>query len=160
MLFLCENNGYAISVPLRLQMGIESEATRAAAYGFPGVSVDGRDIFAVYEATREAAGSIRSGGGPVLLEVVVDRLLPHTSDDDHTKYRSPVDILEMQGRDPLELTRRTLKNIGILNDDEDRKIHQDARRAVIEATDKAEASPYPGIENMYDHVYADARQGD
>ena len=160
VLFLCENNGYAISVPLRLQMGIESEATRAAAYGFTGVSVDGTDIFAVYEATREAAASIRAGGGPVLLEVMVDRLLPHTSDDDHTRYRSPVDILEMQGRDPVELTSRTLKNMGLLSDDEDRKIHQDARRAVIDATDKAEALPYPGIENMYDHVYADARQGD
>ena len=136
-------------------MGIESEAARAAAYGFPGVSVDGRNIFAVYEAAREAAASIRSGGGPVLLELVVDRLLPHTSDDDHTKYRSAMDILEMQGRDPLDLTRQTLKNMGIMDDDEDRKIHQDARRAVIEATDKAEELPYPGIETMYDHVYAD-----
>jgi 2-oxoisovalerate dehydrogenase E1 component alpha subunit len=141
-------------------MGIESEAARAAAYGFPGVSVDGRDIFAVYEATSEAAASIRAGGGPVLLEVVVDRLLPHTSDDDHTRYRPPVEILEMQNRDPVELTGRTLKKMGILDDDEDRKIHQDARRAVIEATDKAEALPYPGIEDMYDHLYADPRQGD
>ena len=160
VLFICENNGFAISVPLRLQMGIESEAARAAAYGFPGVSVDGRNIFAVYEATREAAASIRSGGGPVLLELVVDRLLPHTSDDDHTKYRSAMDILEMQGRDPLDLTRQTLNNMGIMDDDEDRKIHQDARRAVIEATDKAEELPYPGIETMYDHVYAETRQGD
>lgn len=160
VLFICENNGFAISVPLRLQMSIESEATRAAAYGFPGVSVNGRDIFAVYEATREAAASIRSGGGPVLLELMVDRLLPHTSDDDHTRYRSPVDILEMQGRDPVDLTRQTLTNMGILDEDEDKKIHQDARWAVIEATDRAEELPYPGIETMYDHVYAQPRQGD
>ena len=103
---------------------------------------------------------MRSGGGPVLLEVVVDRLLPHTSDDDHTRYRSPVEILEMQSRDPVELTFRTLKKMGMLDDDEDRKIRQDARRAVIEATDKAEALPYPGIEDMYDHLYAAPRQGD
>ncbi len=160
VLFFCENNGFALSVPLRLQMSIESVATRAAAYGFPGVSVDGRDLFAVHEAASEAAASIRSGSGPVLLEAVVDRLLPHTSDDDHTRYRSPVDILEMQCRDPIDLTFQTLKRMGILDDDGDKKIRQEARRAVIDATDKAEALPYPGIETMYDHLYADPRQGD
>ncbi len=155
VLFFCENNGYATSVPLRRQMAIASAAERAAAYGFPGVSVDGRDMFAVYEATKKAADSIRAGGGPVLIEARVDRLLPHTTDDDHTRYRSPDDIGQMRDRDPVNLTEQTLKRRGLLDEQTDRAIKYEARRTVIDATDKAEALPYPDTEDMHDHLYAE-----
>ncbi len=155
VLFFCENNGYATSVPLQRQMAVESVAVRAAGYGFPGVSVDGRDMFAVYQATKDAADSIRAEGGPVLVEAKVDRLLPHTTDDDHTLYRSPDDIGQMRGRDPIDVTSRALRERRLMDEDGDKSIRQEARRLVIEATDRAEALPYPDAEAMYRHLYAE-----
>ena len=82
VIFFCENNGYAISVPLSAQMAVASVASRAQGYGMPGVVVDGTDAAAVYEAAFAAAARARSGGGPTLIEAMVERYLPHTSDDD------------------------------------------------------------------------------
>ena len=101
VVFLCENNRYAISVPLVQQMPIESIASRASAYGIPGVEVDGTDIVASYEAVKEAVDRARSGGGASLVELRVERLLPHTTDDDHSRYRSADDIERMRDLDPL-----------------------------------------------------------
>ena len=111
IIFFCENNGYAISVPLEKQMNIESIASRSTAYNMPGVQVDGTDFFAVYDVTKEAANLAREGGGPTLIESKVERLLPHTTDDDHTKYRSQSDIEFMSQRDPIPIFSKKLKAI-------------------------------------------------
>ena len=87
VIFMCENNKYATSVPQRRQMAIDSVASRAEGYGMPGISIDGCDVIAVYEAVTEAAARARSGDGPTLIEAQVERYLPHTSDDDDTRYR-------------------------------------------------------------------------
>ena len=152
VVFLCENNRYAISVPLRLQMPIESVAVRASAYGLPSTEVDGADIVAAYEATKEAVDRARSGDGPSIVELHVERMLPHTTDDDHTRYRSEDEIAGMAQRDPLQLTAETLKRSGLLNEQTNADIHEWARGEVDAATDQVEAESFPPIDAMYRDV--------
>ena len=152
VVFLCENNRYAISVPLHQQMPVESIASRASAYGIPGVEVDGTDVIASYEAVKEAVDRARSGEGASLVELRVERLLPHTTDDDHTRYRSAEDIERMRELDPLTLTEALLKRHGILDDATDEEFKERARRAVDDATDAAEAMPFPAVDEMYSGV--------
>ena len=108
IVFLCENNGYAISVPLSKQMAVDSVASRAEGYGMPGVVVDGTDVVAVYEATSEAAARARAGQGPTIVETMVERYLPHTSDDDDSRYRLREDIEEARKRDPVKILGQQL----------------------------------------------------
>lgn len=152
VIFLCENNKYAISVPLHRQMAVESVASRAEGYAMPGVSVDGCDVVAVYEAVSEAARWARSGMGPTLIEAMVERYLPHTSDDDDSIYRSKEEIEEAKKRDPLKALNESLTSLGILDADIDKQYHDDARRIVNEATDAAEAAPYADPSDFHDHV--------
>ena len=149
VVFLCENNRYAISVPLVQQMPVESIASRASAYGIPGVEVDGTDIVASYEAVKEAVNRARSGGGASLVEMRVERLLPHTTDDDHTRYRSADDIDRMRDLDPLPITEQMLRRHGILDDETDAQFKELARKAVDDATDEVEALPFPQVADMY-----------
>jgi 2-oxoisovalerate dehydrogenase E1 component alpha subunit len=154
VIFFCENNKYAISVPLSKQMAIDSVATRAEGYGMPGVVIDGCDIVAAYEATFEAARRARSGGGPTLIEAMVERYLPHTTDDDDSRYRSREELDEARKRDPLVLLKDQLMGLGVLTEDLDKELADAARREVNEATDAVEAAPYPETDGFYDHVYS------
>ena len=156
IVFFCENNRYAISVPLSMQMAVDSVASRAVGYGFPGVQVDGTDVVAVYEVTRAAVSRARAGKGPTLIEASVERLLPHTTDDDHTRYRSAEDIEQMSRRDPVKITSETLRRRGLLTEVEDEAIHAEAKHRVNTATDTVDAEPYPGVETMFDHVTSDS----
>jgi 2-oxoisovalerate dehydrogenase E1 component alpha subunit len=154
IIFLCENNGYAISVPLSKQMAVDSVASRAEGYGMPGVVVDGTDVVAVYEATVEAAARARSGQGPTLVETMVERYLPHTSDDDDSRYRRREDIEEARRRDPVKILGERLGSLGVLEDAVDEHFRSEARRLVDEATELVEQAPYPGTDGFLDHVYA------
>lgn len=156
VIFLCENNRYAISVPLSKQMPVDSVASRASGYGFPGVVIDGTDMIAVYEAVSAAAARARAGDGPTLVEVNVERLLPHTTDDDHTRYRPPDDIESMKSRDPIDITRRMLISRGLLTDEQDAGLREEARKTVNTVTDEVEALGYPSVETMYDHLFAES----
>ena len=159
VIFFCENNRYAISVPLENQMGIESVASRASGYGFPGVQVDGTDVLAVHEAMTAAVDRARAGDGPTLIEASVERLLPHTTDDDHTRYRSADDIEKMSDRDPISIMSELLKRRDLLTDPQDESIHADAKKRVNHATDTVDAEPYPGVESMFDHVLEGSGNG-
>jgi 2-oxoisovalerate dehydrogenase E1 component alpha subunit len=154
VIFFCENNKYAISVPLSKQMAVESVASRAQGYGMPGIEVDGCDIVAVYEATTEAANRARKGDGPTLIEARVERYLPHTSDDDDTLYRSREELEESRKRDPVKILADQLRQIDALSDDLDDEIHKEARQVVDEATEQVDSAPYPGTDDFYKHVYA------
>lgn len=154
VIFLCENNKYAISVPLKKQMAIDNIASRAEAYGMPGVVIDGTDISAVYEATLAAAKHARSGEGPTLIEAIVDRYLPHTSDDDDTKYRTKDELDLAKQHDPIKILRKTLIKSGHLTDIVDQKIRQEAMILINEATEYVENIPYPNIDDFHQHVYA------
>ena len=153
VIFFCENNKYATSTPQRLQMNVDSLASRAEGYGMPGVSVDGCDVVAVYETVIEAARLARSGQGPTLIEANVERYLPHTSDDDDTRYRSREEIEESKKRDPLKLLSAHLTGLGILSDEEDEGFHREALETVNRATDEVEAASYPDTDDFFEHVY-------
>src|SRR2546423_2079953 len=100
VLFVCENNGYAISVPIRLQMANPDVADRAAGYGIRGVTVDGTDVPACYEVAREAVAQARRGEGPTLIDAKIWRINSHTSEGNHPKYRTKEEIAEASGHHP------------------------------------------------------------
>jgi 2-oxoisovalerate dehydrogenase E1 component alpha subunit len=153
VIFFCENNGYAISVPLSKQMAVDSVAGRAEGYGMPGSVVDGADIAAVHEATAEAAARALAGDGPTLVEAMVERYLPHTSDDDDSRYRPREDIEEARKRDPLRILGERLTASGVLTQEVESRLREDAVRAVNEATEHVERAPYPDTDDFSDHVY-------
>ena len=153
VIFFCENNKYAISVPLAKQMAVDSIASRAEGYGMPGVEIDGCDIVAVYEATTQAALRARSGDGPTLIEAHVERYLPHTSDDDDTRYRPQEELEEARKRDPLKILATQLREPGALTDEMDDAFRSEARRIVNDATDVVESAPYPSAQGFDQGVY-------
>ncbi len=161
VVFLCENNRYAISVPMRRQMAVESVAERAAAYGLPGLSVEGVQPEPVFQAVQAAANRARAGDGPSLIEARVERLMPHTTDDDDSRYRSDEDLAAMRKRDPVALLQARLLEQRLLTPEEDQAYRQRAQAEVDQATDDAEASPFPDPSTILDHVYApDPTPGD
>ena len=155
IIFFCENNGYAISVPLSKQMAVDSVASRAEGYGMPGIEIDGCDIVTVYETTSEAVSRARAGLGPTLIEANVERYLPHTSDDDDSIYRPTEEIEEAKKRDPLQLLSKQLFELNILDEKEDAAIRENAKNIVNMATEEAENAPYPETTNFHKHVYSE-----
>jgi 2-oxoisovalerate dehydrogenase E1 component alpha subunit len=155
VIFFCENNGYAISVPAERQMSITNVADRAVAYGFPGVIVDGTDVLAVYQVVREAAERARRGDGPTLIEAKVYRYQPHTSDDDDRQYRSQDEVKAWRSRDPLVLFEARLREVGALDDEQVTEVKQSISTEVDAATEAAESAPYPDPATFDRHVYAE-----
>jgi len=153
VVFFCENNGYAISVPLKKQMAIAHVSQRAAGYGFPGVTVDGNDALAVYAASKEALQRARAGEGPTLIEAVVQRLVPHSSDDDQRRYRSQEEIEAGKLADPVPLFKAYLEAQGLLTEEQNEEINKRVAKEVDDATDFAEKSPYPEPEDALTRVY-------
>ena len=153
VVFFCENNGYAISVPLKKQMAIAHVSQRAAGYGFPGVTVDGNDALAVYAASKEALQRARAGEGPTLIEAVVQRLVPHSSDDDQRRYRSQEEIEAGKLADPVPLFKAYLEAQGLLTAEQNEEINKRVAKEVDDATDFAEKSPYPEPEDAVTRVY-------
>ena len=156
VIFVCENNGYAISVPLEKQVGGLSVAARAQGYGFPGVLVDGDDPLACYAAAKEAHDRARRGEGPTLIEARVVRLTSHSSDDDQRRYRDPAEVEALKQQDPLVGFARQLRDIGVLTDERDDQLRAEAKAGINEASRRAEARPEPDVTSAERHVYADA----
>ena len=153
VVFICENNRYAISVPQSKQMVVEEIASRAAAYGFPGFAIDGMDFIACYEATRESITHAR-GQGPVLLEMKVERFMSHTTDDDDRRYR-PADEVELARlRDPVLTLGNILLEHGLMTQEE---MDEEAARAlatVDTATDDADGASPPDVSTLHQMVYS------
>jgi len=142
VVFFCENNGLAISVPLHLQMPIHSLAERGAAYGMPGVSVDGTDALAVYRATRQAVERARAGDGPSIVEARVPRITSHSSQDDDA-YRTAAEKAEAEAHDPLPGLRETLLEHGLLEPGEEDELLRSARARALAEADRAVSLPEP-----------------
>lgn len=159
VVFLCENNKYAISVPYAKQVACESIADRARGYGFPGVRVNGNDPLDVYGIAKEAVDRARRGEGPTLIEAVVDRPVPHSSDDDDRTYRSREEVEEAIQNDPLPSFARYLKEAGLLDDRTERELHEQIAYEVDEATEYAEHAGDAVPEDALKHVYAEGGQG-
>ena len=153
VIFICENNRYAISTPQSTQMVVEEVASRAAGYGFPGFTVDGMDLISCYEATREAITHARAQG-PVLLEMMVERFMSHTTDDDDRRYRPEGEVEKARQRDPVSTFGQTLLDQGILTQSKIDEISAEALKATDEATDIADASNPPDESVLHDSVYS------
>lgn len=155
VIFLCENNEYAISVPLEKQMGVERVADRANGYGVPGFRVDGLDAVAVYEVAVEAVDRARRGEGPTLIEAMVRRFRPHSSDDDDRTYRTEEDLEQMRASGPLRVTRQRLTEMGVIDQAWEEAAQERIKQQVDDATEYAEQSAPPDPETLERHVYAD-----
>jgi 2-oxoisovalerate dehydrogenase E1 component alpha subunit len=153
--FVVENNGYAISVPLARQVAGSSVADRAAGYGIPGVVVDGADVLACYQAAKVAVDRARAGEGPTLIEAKVMRLTAHSSDDQQTKYRSEEELAAEKERDALPRFREQLRDAGILTEEVEVRLALEIQAAVDDATAYAEAQPDPDPTTAMDWVYAE-----
>ncbi len=155
IVFLCENNEWAISTPLSKQMAQPDVHKRAAGYGMPGVAVDGMNPVACYKAVADAMERARSGGGPTLVEAKCYRFLSHTTDDDDRTYRSREEVDERRKNDPVPAFERLLIENGVLTADAVAELKREILTETNEATDRAEAMPYPLPRDLYSKVYAD-----
>jgi 2-oxoisovalerate dehydrogenase E1 component alpha subunit len=155
VIFLVENNIYAISVPQQQQMATENVAQKANGLGLPGYSIDGLDARVVYETVAEAAERARAGEGPTLVEVLVSRMTPHSSDDDDRTYRSREEVEQMKADDPLPKFEQELKSEGILTEEKIKELEEKARHEIQEAVEFAEAAEYPDISEAQHPVYAE-----
>ncbi|OFW78224.1 MAG: 2-oxoisovalerate dehydrogenase, partial [Alicyclobacillus sp. RIFOXYA1_FULL_53_8] len=155
VIFFCENNQYAISVPASKQLGCVNVADRAPGYGFEGVVVDGMDPLAVYEAVKQAADKARAGGGPTLVEAKVYRLVPHSSDDDDRTYRSREEVEEAKRGDPILRMRGYLIQEGLLSEEDDAVLRKQILDEINEATRYAENAPYADTSTLMRYVYAE-----
>ena len=155
VVFFCQNNHWAISVPLNLQTASASIAIKAIAYGFPGVRVDGNDIFAVIDATRQAVDRARRGEGPTLVEAVTFRMGGHSSSDDPTRYRDPAEVAEWERRDPITRFRTHLEGRGVLSSEDEARWTRELNDEIGAAIAEAEALPPPPLETLFTDVYRD-----
>jgi pyruvate dehydrogenase E1 component alpha subunit/2-oxoisovalerate dehydrogenase E1 component alpha subunit len=153
VVFFCQNNQWAISVPLSQQTRSETLAVKAVAYGMPGVQVDGNDLFAVISATREAVDRARRGDGPTFIEAVTFRMGGHSSSDDPTRYRDRELVAEWERRDPAQRLRAYLRGAGLLKDGEEEAWVEQINGEISQAITEAEALPPPSIETMFHDVY-------
>ncbi len=153
VIFMCENNKYAISVPVSKQLACENVSDRAIGYGMFGKTVDGNNPLDVYEAVKEAAERGRRGEGPSLIETVSYRLTPHSSDDDDRVYRTREEVEEAKKKDGVFTFAVYLRDTGLLNDETEKALEERVAKLVDEATDYAENAPYAEPESALKYVY-------
>jgi pyruvate dehydrogenase E1 component alpha subunit len=149
VVFVCQNNQWAISVPLKKQTHSRTLAGKALAYGVPGIQVDGNDVLAVVAAGREAVERARGGDGPTLIECVTYRLGVHTTADDPTRYRSAEELAAWERKDPLTRFAAYLRTRGLL----DEGLEQEVDAEIAAAIARFEAASPPDPLRMFDHVY-------
>ncbi|GGM22150.1 2-oxoisovalerate dehydrogenase subunit alpha [Paraliobacillus quinghaiensis] len=150
---MVENNQYAISVPLDKQVACENISDRAIGYGMPGITVDGNDPLAVYQAVKKAADRARNGEGPSLIETVAYRLTPHSSDDDDSKYRSKEEVQKAKEKDGVLTFASYLREQDILTESIENELEKELKEIINEATEYAESAPYASPQSIYDFVY-------
>jgi pyruvate dehydrogenase E1 component alpha subunit len=157
VIFVCQNNQWAISVPRSKQTRSETIAQKAIAYGMPGIQVDGNDVLAVYSAAKEAVDRARSGGGPTFIECVTYRMMMHTTADDPKRYRTNDEVESWRDRDPLVRFQKYLTDKGLLSEDKIKAMEVEVLAEIQTAVDKAEKrmSAFADPLVMFDHAYAE-----
>ena len=159
VVFICQNNQFAISVPLSKQMHCETIAQRAIAYGMPGIKVDGNDVLAVYVAAKEAVERARRGEGPTLIEGLTYRITPHTTADDPKRYRNEEVSKEWAKRDSLIRFAKYLEKKGIMNEAAHKALEEELELEIKEAVKKFEelsmSEELSDPLSMFDYLYAD-----
>ncbi len=160
VIFMVENNRYAISVRQEKQMAVDKVADKALGLGLPGVTVDGLDAISVHQAVAEAAERARSGGGPTIVETMVNRMTPHSSDDDDRSYRPREELEAQKAQDPVHLKRDKLLAAGILTEEAENELQERAKIEVEQAVEYATEAPYPDVSEASYPVYAEDRVDD
>ncbi|MHC1762633.1 MAG: thiamine pyrophosphate-dependent dehydrogenase E1 component subunit alpha [Negativicutes bacterium] len=156
--FVCENNKYGVSVCIDRVCNVEDIATRAVAYNIPGIVVDGNDVFAVYEAVKEAVERARSGGGPSLIECKTYRHRGHYEGDPQI-YKTPEEVKYWKDRDPIVLLRVKMIDSGMTDAAEADAIEAEVKASIEAAVEFAKQSPYPSTDQVTLDVYADDNEG-
>ncbi|MGB3210452.1 MAG: pyruvate dehydrogenase (acetyl-transferring) E1 component subunit alpha [Desulforhopalus sp.] len=157
VIFVCQNNQWAISVPLSRQTHSETLAQKALAYGMPGIQVDGNDILSVYAATAEAVERARSGGGPTFIECVTYRIMMHTTADDPKKYRSEKEVELWKKKDPLPRYQQYLQKKNILSESDLTALEEETQKQIQTAIDRVELQmkELGAPLDMFNHLYAE-----
>jgi pyruvate dehydrogenase E1 component alpha subunit len=155
VVLFCNNNGWAISTPVEAQTRAATLADKAAGYGMPGVRVDGGDVLAVYEATREAVSRARAGEGPTLIEAVTYRCAPHATADDPSAYIDPERVEAERANECVGRYERYLRRLGLLGDDLVESIAADAKETMRAGIAAAEALPEPDPDLVTRNAYAE-----
>jgi 2-oxoisovalerate dehydrogenase E1 component alpha subunit len=155
VVFMVENNQYAISEPTEKQMAVKSAADKACGLGLTGVKVDGNDLYQTYSAFEEAFARARTGGGPSVIETLIYRITPHSSDDDDRTYRSREEVEEHKRSDGLIRARATLEREKVLTPKQIDEMEAKAKEMIEEAVGYAEQAPYPDPEEGRHPVYAE-----
>src|SRR5690554_6399878 len=153
VILMCENNQYAISVPLEKQLACERVSDRAIGYVMPGYTVDCSDVLEVYRLVKEARDRAVRGEGPTLIEALVHRFTAHSSDDDDRTYRNPDEVQKAKERDPIPLFSKYLREQGLLDDALEKQIEREIMDIVNDATEYAEKAPYAEPEDALKYVY-------
>ncbi len=157
LILFCNNNQWAISTPLDAQTRAETLADKAVGYGMPGVRVDGLDVLAVYEATREAVARARAGDGPTFIEAVHYRAAPHATADDPRVYIDLERVEEERQRECVGRYERYLRRLGVLSDEQAEQIRGEAAETMRRGIAQAEAEPAADVALLFEHAYADGR---
>lgn len=153
VVFVCQNNQFAISVQHDHQTATATYAEKAQAYGMPGVLVDGNDVLAVHEAVREAVERARRGDGPTLIEALTYRITPHSSSDDPSRYRDEATYEKWLARDPVKILRRHLEARRLWSEKWEHQLQAEIDAEVEVAIREAEAGQMPQPDSMFDDVY-------
>lgn len=152
-IFICQNNQWAISVPVKEQTASQTIAQKAIAYGMKGIQVDGNDVFAVYKATKEAADRARKGEGPTLIECFTYRIADHTTSDDAKRYRNEDEIRMWEKRDPILRFEKYLVEEGVINPVLIGKVKAEAEQQIERAVKTSESSKPQSPTDMFDYLY-------
>ncbi|HUU36867.1 MAG TPA: pyruvate dehydrogenase (acetyl-transferring) E1 component subunit alpha [Candidatus Desulfaltia sp.] len=151
--FICFNNQYAISTPVRRQTAAKTIAQKAIAFGFDGIVVDGNDVLAMYAVTKEALEKARAGGAPTLIEAFTYRMGNHTTSDDASRYRTEAEVGEWAKRDPLERFKLYLKTKNLWDESFESRVQKEADAWINKAIAEAEDTPPPSPEDLYIYTY-------
>jgi pyruvate dehydrogenase E1 component alpha subunit len=155
IVFFMQNNQWAISTPRSFQTAARYFADRAAGYGFPGRVVDGNDLLAVYEVTKEAVDRARKGEGPTLIEAVTYRMSFHNTTDNPSRYQDPKDLEEARLRDPIDRVETYLRGKGMWSEETEKEFKAAAAQEIEDALVEAQKAPPPQPSQIFDHVFAE-----
>ena len=155
LVLFCNNNQWAISTPLEAQTRAETLADKAVGYGMPGVRVDGADVLAVYEATREAVARARAGEGPTFVEAVTYRTAPHATADDQRAYIDLERVEEERKRECVGRYEAYLRRLGLLDEERAEAVRAEAQELMRRGIAQAEAEPPPNPELLFAHTFVD-----
>jgi pyruvate dehydrogenase E1 component alpha subunit len=153
VVFICQNNQWAISVPREKQSASKTLAQKAFAYGFEGVQVDGNDVFAVYRATSEAVRKAREGGGPTMIECCTYRMGDHTTADDWTRYRTADEVETWKKKDPILRLRLFMEKKGLWSEDYQKEVDEKSKAAIDDAVSRYESVLPIGQEEIFKFTY-------